>query len=277
MQGNPQSFLGRRFRQMALAAPLTSRQRFIVALLLSLGLHAAIVAGLKVLPVRPKMQAVPPLAAVLILPAAIDADDQSDKAAPAASSVGTPAQRAEMAPSDLRQATRLSAPPPAPPKADAAAAKPEAGAHGTQDSAVDYLALRTEIAAFGLDVAERDQATGAGPRTRRLPSAAAESTAEAAYLEMWRQRVQRIGNANYPAGAAYGDLRLQVLIRHDGALLDARVVQSSGIDALDAAALRIVRLAAPFASFSVDMRKSYEQLEITRRWRFSRLGARLAE
>ena len=142
---------------------------------------------------------------------------------------------------------------------------------------LDYSALRREIVAFGLEAARRSQATGAAPRLRQLSNAADKSVAEAAYLEMWRQRVERIGNANYPADAAYGNLQVQVRISHDGALLDARVVDPSGVAALDAAALRIVGLAAPFAPFSVDMRKSYDQLEITRWWRFSRLGAQLAE
>lgn len=168
--------------------------------------------------------------------------------------------------------------------ADFKAASPNLGtdmataqAPSLQQGAADYLALREEIAAFGLDAAERDHGGAAGPRIQRLSSASAKSAAEAAYLEMWRQRVERIGNANYPADAGYGDMRLQVLIGYDGALLDARVVESSGVAALDAAALRILGLAAPFAQFSVDMRKSYDQLEITRRWRFSRSGAQLAD
>ena len=43
----------------------------------------------------------------------------------------------------------------------------------------------------------------------------------------------------------------------------------------DRTALRIVRLAAPYPAFPVEMRKEYDQLEIIRTWQFSRTGARL--
>ena len=123
-----------------------------------------------------------------------------------------------------------------------------------------------------------DSAARAGvPRVRQLSRLAEKSPVEAAYLEMWRARVERIGTANYPGNGVAGELRMQVVIRDDGALLDARITEPSGAAALDAAALRIVRLAAPFAEFPVEMRKSYDQLEITRTWRFSRTGARLGD
>ncbi|MYE51176.1 MAG: TonB family protein, partial [Gammaproteobacteria bacterium] len=123
-----------------------------------------------------------------------------------------------------------------------------------------------------------EDAAGAGaPRIRQLSSLADKSAVEAAYLEMWRARVERIGTANYPGNGVAGELRMQVVIRDDGALLDARIIEPSGVAPVDAAALRIVRLAAPFAQFPVEMRKSYDQLQITRTWRFSRTGARLGD
>jgi len=39
--------------------------------------------------------------------------------------------------------------------------------------------------------------------------------------------------------------------------------------------LRIVRLAAPYQDFPVEMRKRYDQLEIIRTWKFSRGGNQL--
>ena len=43
-----------------------------------------------------------------------------------------------------------------------------------------------------------------------------------------------------------------------------RILESSGHTELDTAALRIVRLAAPYQDFPVEMRKNYDQLEIIR-------------
>ena len=239
---------------------------FGLALLLAVCLHAALIAGLhftswqrETQPLVVEVTLVPsakPEARQPGLPAPANSSQAADEAAPAASADEAPNAALQQAAAAIEDEAPA-----------AAAPKPQ--------KALNYAALSSEIAAFGLDAAERSGA--GGPRVRRLSSATPKSAVEAAYLEMWRQRVERIGNANYPAGAAYGDLRLQVLIRHDGALLDARVVEASGVAELDQAALDIVRIAAPFAQFSVDMRKSYDQLEIMRRWRFSRSGAQLVE
>jgi protein TonB len=45
--------------------------------------------------------------------------------------------------------------------------------------------------------------------------------------------------------------------------------RSSGLKVLDAAAHRIVQLAAPFAAFSADIRKDTDQLVIVRTWIFA--------
>ena len=79
------------------------------------------------------------------------------------------------------------------------------------------------------------------PRIRQLSNLTEKNPVEAAYLEMWRARVERfIGTANYPGNGVAGELRMQVVIRDDGALLDARIIEPSGVAAVDAAALRIV-------------------------------------
>lgn len=99
------------------------------------------------------------------------------------------------------------------------------------------------------------------------------------YLDAWRRKVERIGQLNYPAEAKAkglaGTLRLRVSIAADGALNDVRVLEGSGHAVLDAAALRIVRLAAPYAPFSPTMRAATRVLEIERTWQFrnSRLSA----
>ena len=134
-----------------------------------------------------------------------------------------------------------------------------------------YESLAQEIASLEARIALEQQQSAKGPRVKRLSSVSTKSAAEAAYLNMWRQKVERIGNANYPAGVV-GSLRMLVVIREDGTLKEVRLLDSSGHKALDEAALRIVRLAAPYPDFSVEMRKDYDVLEIIRTWQFSQGG-----
>ena len=92
------------------------------------------------------------------------------------------------------------------------------------------------------------------------------------YLDAWRREVERIGQLNYPAEARAkglaGTLRLRVTIAADGTLQDVQLLQGSGHPVLDDAAVRIVRLAAPYAPFSPTMRSTTEVLEIERTWQF---------
>jgi len=96
----------------------------------------------------------------------------------------------------------------------------------------------------------------------------------AQYVEDWRLKVERVGNLNYPEAAKqqklYGYLQLTVNIRSDGTVEGIDINRSSGHKVLDAAARRIVELAAPYAAFPDDMRKDTDILSITRTWIFTR-------
>mgnify|MGYP005821145525 FL=1 len=96
----------------------------------------------------------------------------------------------------------------------------------------------------------------------------------ATYVEAWRQKVERVGNLNYPEAAKeqkiYGQLRMTVSIKADGTLEKIEINQSSGHKILDDAARRIVELAAPYAPFPEDIRKDTDILSITRTWTFTR-------
>jgi periplasmic protein TonB len=98
----------------------------------------------------------------------------------------------------------------------------------------------------------------------------------ARYVEDWRQKVERVGNDNYPAAARerkiYGSLVLTVGIKADGRIETIEVDRSSGKKLLDAAALKIVELAAPYAPFPADIRNDTDILYITRTWSFTREG-----
>jgi len=102
----------------------------------------------------------------------------------------------------------------------------------------------------------------------------------AQYVEDWRQKIERVGNLNYPEsarGRLYGSLVITVVIGSDGTLERVEVNHPSGHPLLDAAALRIVRLAAPFAPFPPDIRRDTDVIEITRTWTFTNADRLQAE
>lgn len=189
----------------------------------------------------------------------------------------SPQRAAEAAPSVAVRREGQAAATPARPGAAAepalAAEKPKPLAAPAHDKLVGKSAL-----ALARAVAEA--AGGADAKASAGFGNAAPLGADFAYyLDAWRRKVERVGQLNYPAEAKAkglaGTLRLRVSIAADGALNDVRVVEGSGHAVLDAAALRIVRLAAPYAPFSPTMRAATEVLEIERTWQFrnSRLSA----
>jgi protein TonB len=78
---------------------------------------------------------------------------------------------------------------------------------------------------------------------------------------------------NYPEAAKrghiHGALVLTVNIKSDGTLADIQIDRSSGSKVLDAAAIKIVQMSAPFAPFPADMRKTVDELGVTRVWNFT--------
>jgi len=96
----------------------------------------------------------------------------------------------------------------------------------------------------------------------------------ALYVEAWRQKVEKIGNLNYPEAARdlklYGQLQMTVSIKPDGSIESIEVNRSSGHKVLDAAARHIVELGEPYAQFPEDIRKEVDILSITRTWTFTK-------
>ncbi len=107
---------------------------------------------------------------------------------------------------------------------------------------------------------------------KRAVSASIHRASDALYLDTWRRKIERIGNLNYPERAKqdkiYGNLTLKVALNKDGTINQLSITESSGKKLLDDAALRIVRLAAPFPPLTQEMTKDTDILEIIRVWRF---------
>jgi len=108
---------------------------------------------------------------------------------------------------------------------------------------------------------------------RRFISANTKEYEYATYMAAWVAKVERVGNLNYPTelkqrGVA-GDLLMTVGVNRDGSVESINVQRESGIPELDQAAMRIVRLAAPYAPLPAEIASEVDVLHITRTWRFS--------
>jgi protein TonB len=127
---------------------------------------------------------------------------------------------------------------------------------------------RSAQAAEISDTIEKQASTG---RTKYLNSSTKEFT-PAEYMRSWINRVERVGNLNYPDQARRkklnGTLILDVVINANGELVKTDLRQSSGHQLLDDAAKRIVKLAAPYPPFSDKLRDEADVIHITRSWEF---------
>lgn len=99
----------------------------------------------------------------------------------------------------------------------------------------------------------------------------------ARYLDEWRRQVERVGNANYPIDARrrgmQGDLVLEVALNSNGTIRELEVRRKSEHPLLDDAAMRILRLAAPFPPFTEAMLAETDVLRFVYVWRFGSDGA----
>jgi periplasmic protein TonB len=135
------------------------------------------------------------------------------------------------------------------------------------------LEARLMQAAPASDVLALDPAanTGAGLRERTV-SVDTQEALFAGYLAAWKVRVEQLGTLNFPDAARRagmsGNPVLEVAIGADGALREIVVVRSSQQKLLDQAALRILRLAAPFEPFPEALRREYDVLRFVYEWRF---------
>jgi protein TonB len=132
--------------------------------------------------------------------------------------------------------------------------------------------LRSERARLNAEISREWQEYQQRPR-RKFLNARTREYKYAAYMEAWRAKVERIGNLNYPEEAKRrsltGSLVLDVVLRSDGSVKEVVVMRPSGHKLLDDAAVRIVQLASPFASFPAEIRGEADELSITRTWKFN--------
>ncbi len=141
-----------------------------------------------------------------------------------------------------------------------------------EPSASDIMQRSVEIARLDAKISREWDAYQERPRRRFIGSRTQEMRF-ARYIDDWRQKIERVGDLNYPQGARdqriRGRLVVTVAIKADGTVEQVDINVPSGHKILDDAARRIVQLAAPFSPFPSAIAKDVDVLHITRTWTFT--------
>ena len=133
-----------------------------------------------------------------------------------------------------------------------------------------------EISRLSAKIEQIKKSYAVTPRQTYVRGANAREFRFASYMDAWRTKVERLGNLNYPEEAVRrgisGALLMDVAINPDGSLHSVRVLRTSGHKVLDDAAVRIVKLAAPYPPLSEDILQDTDILHIPRVWQFESGG-----
>lgn len=271
-----------------MAATITTIDRFIFTLLFSFIIHAVIVLSISFnVPSPPANTQLINLEVTLVrqqtelAPEQVDflaqvnnqGGGETEEAKPDSTSK-TPASNSVMQQEKLlpqRHAARKLAQTPEPD----AIVKPNAKAVTPKLSAQEImLYAKSNIADLQKALDASTEALSKLPR-RYIISPSTKAFAAAAYMKQWELKIKQLGEMNYPQEAQRQDingrLRLRVDIKPDGSVglgPDAiKILRSSGSDVLDQAAVRIVRLGAPYAPIPDDVLPAgYNTLAIIRTW-----------
>jgi protein TonB len=281
-------------------AQMTVRARFGAAGLLSLLLHAFVIFGLTftVPDLRELQNSAPPLEVVLVnaksqaKPAKADAlaqhnldgggnadtrqRAQSPLPAITRDTQTTELQLAQKRVAELeREARQLLTKNGGRSEVSSASEKssPQAAEPAPTVDATDLMNRSLAIARLEAQISKDWNAYQERPR-RKFVGARTQEYRFARYVEDWRQKIERIGELNYPQAAReqriYGSLVATVSIRANGSLEKVQIDRSSGNKVLDEATIRIVTLAAPYAAFPENIARDTDILHITRTWTFTR-------
>jgi protein TonB len=277
---------------MTLAVTSSSTDRFGVTLLFSIVAHAVLALGLtfefeKAAPRLPSLDVIlvqsanseKPHKADFIAQANNSGGGTEDKAHRPSQPLSSPLPKAlpGVAPVPLEDA----APRPAPPSAtevltskhsdftaSSALQTPESDQTATLERTTEQRKL--EMAKLAQEIRHESERYAKRPKKKYI-SANTREYVFAAYMHAWVARIERIGNLNYPDEARrremHGQLVLTVGLTRAGGVKSIDIIQSSGHKVLDDAAMRIVRLAAPFPPLPENKEK-VDELYITRTWQF---------
>lgn len=270
--------------------------RFSMALILALVLHALVLLGLTfMLEINPLQKAAQSLDVVLVNWRSETPPDEAEFLAQASQQGGgefddpeKPSQ--EMSPEvpsidqgEMPMASAESLPEPTVAERETVVSQTPDAAPETQiteieqpvpelPSAAELLQQSMQLAQLQPQTDRRTQWQSKLPR-RRFISANTREYEYATYMASWVAKVERVGNLNYPIELKQrniaGDLLMTVGIFPDGSVESIRIQRGSGLAELDQAAMRIVRLASPYSPLPEHISEQVDVLHITRTWRFS--------
>lgn len=282
---------------VAAAVPAPPRigetERLRATFVLSVLLHAMVVFGIgfaieDAAPLLPTLDVIqtrtqtplPPAQADFLAQASNQGGGEHDRSTrPSAPQAGPlPQPKDGLAPRPLRAQTPAPSPPPearvvASANGDSVMPTPQTRPETPPDDAPrgrEKIERDIEMARLAAEIQLRSVEYAKRPK-RKFVSASTREYAWAQYLRGWVDRVERVGNLNYPDEARRrrigGLVVISVGVRRDGSVESMRIIRSSQIPMLDEAALRIVKLSEPFAPLP----KSNEDpdvLHVTRTWQF---------
>ncbi len=140
---------------------------------------------------------------------------------------------------------------------------------------------KPQLNALETELAQRLQnQAGQSPRRAILTASNAKAVVFAQYYDAMRKKIEAYGSTFFPRANGrpiYGSLILLISVDSAGNLLVVRpssvgieISRSSGIAELDRQAVAIVRAAAPFGPFPLEMRRQLEVLDMVATFEFTR-------
>jgi protein TonB len=121
-------------------------------------------------------------------------------------------------------------------------------------------------------IEKRANEESARPRKRYI-SPATREVVYAQYYDALRHKIEERGTRDFPehnGRKLYGELTMNIHVDQRGKVVETDIVAGSGNKNLDRRAEAIVRASAPFGPFTAAMRQGAEVLVITSRFRFTR-------
>jgi periplasmic protein TonB len=274
----------------------SSNDRFTVALVLAMGLHAVVLLALGfAFEINPLRKAAETLDVVLVNWRSERAPDEADFLAQAAQQGGGDSPEVERPAQESASSIPLqgegdmpmqaeAAPPPEPQNRLQEVLSEQQQARPVQqvtrvEQPQEPLPSASELMQQSMlmpdldSVSQRERPFQSNLPRRAFISANTREYEFASYMRAWVAKVERVGNLNYPMEVRrrklVGNLLMTVGIQQDGSIESVEIRRSSGLPELDEAAIRIVRLAAPYAPLPDNIREKVDVLHITRTWKFS--------
>ncbi|MBV1950749.1 MAG: TonB family protein [Cycloclasticus sp.] len=155
-------------------------------------------------------------------------------------------------------------------------ASPKKAPNSKAITTAELLQKSQEIAQSQAEITATQNSISGWPRRSYINSISAHKHIAASYESAWQQKVEKIGNLNYPGEARRkklsGTLVLTVELYSDGTLRKTTINRRSGHKIIDDAAVNIVKLASPFSPFPLNLQREADILVITRTWQFQNSG-----